>query len=179
MIEPIVSVVVPVYNGEKVVEKALDSIRNQTLKEIEIIVVDDGSIDGTAALLEKIAAEDSRVKVIHQENQGSYNARTNGIKISIGKYFTSVDADDTIEMTMLEELVDLVEKDNLDLVECDLSVDSDKSGRVEVYKTKDETRKNYINPVLIEGVGFSCVCGKLYRREVLMMCVKSISSNKE
>lgn len=167
MNKPIVSVVVPVYNGEKIVEKAMESIRNQSLKEIEIIVVDDGSTDGTAVLLDRIAAEDTRVRVIHQENQGSYNARTNGIGVSTGKYFTSVDADDAIEPTMLEEMVALAEREILDLVECDLSVDTDNSGKVEIYKGVEDTRRYYIEPVLICGQGFSCVCGKLYRREIV------------
>lgn len=172
MTKPIVSVVIPVYNGEKIVAKAIDSIRNQTLKNIEIIVVDDGSTDGTAAILDEYANkfkdQGSKIKVVHQANQGCYNARTNGFKEATGKYITSVDADDSIEPTMLEEMVGLAEKEGLDLVECDLSIDADKSGRTEIYKTQEETRKNFIEPVIIGGIGFACVCGKLYRHSVVL-----------
>lgn len=167
MREPLVSVIVPVYNGEKIVRTAVDSISNQTLTDLEIIVVDDGSTDGTGAVLEELAAADARIKVVRQENQGSYNARTNGIKIATGKYFTSVDADDTIEPAMLEEMASLAERENLDVVECDLSVDTDESGQIDIYKSIQDTREKFIEPALICGTGFMCVCGKLYRREQL------------
>lgn len=167
MSEPLVSVVVPVYNGAKIVRTAIESILNQTLKNLEIIAVNDGSLDETSVVLEELARADARVIIVHQENQGSYNARTNGIEIARGRYFTSVDADDTIEPTMLDRMVSLAEREGLDLVECDLSVDTDRSGRIEIYKGRHDTRKNYIEPALICGIGFMCVCGKLYRREVV------------
>lgn len=162
-----VGVAIPVYNGAKVLAAAVSSIQAQTLTAWEIVIVDDGSTDGTASLADELAAKDGRIRVIHQNNQGSYMARLNGILSLETDYFTSVDADDTIEPDMFEVMYELAKRENLDLVECDLSVDSVNTGRVDLYENRESVRHNYIEPVYLEGKGFLCVCGKLYRRELL------------
>lgn len=98
---PLVSVVVPVYNAEPYLRKCLDSLFGQTLKEIEIIAVDDGSTDGSGKILNECAARDRRLKVIHQENAGVSAARNRGIKAARGRYLTFVDADDRIDRQAL------------------------------------------------------------------------------
>ena len=91
---PKVSVIVPVYNVEKYLGECLDSVLGQTLKDIEVLCVDDSSTDGSAAILAEYAAKDSRVKVLRQENAGSGVARTRGIAAASGKYIAFMDPDD-------------------------------------------------------------------------------------
>ena len=92
-----VSVIVPVYNTEKYLDECINSIRNQTLKEIEIICIDDGSPDKCGEILDNYAKEDKRIRVIHQKNAGASEARNKGIEVATGEYLKFVDSDDTIE----------------------------------------------------------------------------------
>lgn len=110
-----VSVIVPVYNAEKTVKRCLDSIRRQSLKDIEIIVVNDGSTDKTAAVLNEYAAHDARIKVIFQENQYVGAARNRGIKEAKGEYIGFVDADDFISPDYYEALYAAAKREDADL----------------------------------------------------------------
>ena len=101
MEEPIVSVIIPVYNAEKFLKQCLNSVISQTLKEIEIICVDDGSTDNTNAILKAFSEKDQRITVIHQQNAGAGAARNNGLRRAKGKYLSFLDADDFFEKTML------------------------------------------------------------------------------
>lgn len=100
--DALISVIVPVYNMEKYLVECVESIRNQTLKEIEVILVDDGSVDKSGAICDRYTQTDSRVKVIHQENRGLMAARYRGIMESACPYITFVDADDFIERCSYE-----------------------------------------------------------------------------
>lgn len=111
-----VSVIVPVYNVEKYLRQCLDSIVNQTLKEIEIICVNDSSTDSSLQILEEYAAKDSRIKVISQKNGGAGAARNRGMSVAKGKYLSFLDSDDFFELNMLEEAYELAEKDRTDFV---------------------------------------------------------------
>ena len=164
---PEVGVAIPVFNDEKVLADAVASVQAQTLSDWEIVIVDDGSTDGTAKLADELAASDSRIRVIHQENQGSYMARTNGMLASTAEYLTALDADDTIAPEMFEAMLDLAKRENLDLIECDLSIATGDDGCIDVLKSQEEVQKYYIDPVYLRGEGFLCVCGKLYRRRLL------------
>lgn len=93
----ILSVVVPVYNVENYLRQCIDSILNQTLQDIEVILVDDGSTDRSAAICDEYAGADSRVKVFHQKNTGLVGARKKGVELSRSTYITFVDSDDFIE----------------------------------------------------------------------------------
>ncbi|MCR5503688.1 MAG: glycosyltransferase [Lachnospiraceae bacterium] len=110
---PFISVIVPAYNAMDVLEKCIDSIRRQTIPNLEIIIVDDGSTDNTGALAEKIALTDKRVRVIHKENGGSSSARNAGIEASKGEYLGFVDSDDFIEPLMYHRLLEAVTQENL------------------------------------------------------------------
>lgn len=99
-----VSIIVPVYNAIRYLEKCLNCIRNQTLKELEIILVDDGSTDGSAEFCDRSALEDSRIRVLHQPNSGVSAARNAGIEAATGDYIGFSDADDTMEPDMYETL---------------------------------------------------------------------------
>ena len=115
MTKPSVSIVVPVYNTEKYLRRCVDSITNQTLKEIEIILVDDGSKEICAALCDEISKTDSRIKVVHKQNGGLGFARNSGIEAASGEYIGFVDSDDYIEPTMYEALYRAAKKNNADL----------------------------------------------------------------
>ena len=98
-----ISVIIPVYNGETYLAQCLDSIIGQTLKEIEIICVNDGSKDRTQQILEKYAEKDSRIQIISQENGGAGAARNAGLRIARGEYLSILDGDDFFEPDMLEK----------------------------------------------------------------------------
>jgi len=102
---PKISIIVPVYNAEKYVNKCLNSIRCQTLKNLEIIVINDGSTDNSGEICDKIAIEDSRVKILHKENGGLSSARNAGIELATGEYVGFVDSDDWVEPQMYEYLL--------------------------------------------------------------------------
>lgn len=116
-----VSVIVPIYNAEKYLRKCIDSILDQTLKHIECILVDDGSVDNSYAICKEYEIRDSRIRVIRQKNSGSSVARNTGINMSNGKYISFVDSDDWIESTMLEKLSNNARKYNADISICNHS----------------------------------------------------------
>ena len=111
-----VSVIIPVYNAEKYLEQCVGSVMNQTLKDIEIICVDDGSPDNSLEVLKKLQSQDDRVKIISQPNGGAGAARNNGLRNATGEYLSFLDADDFFEPDMLEEAVAAADKYKADFV---------------------------------------------------------------
>ena len=111
-----VSIVVPVYNVEKYLEQCLESIVNQTLKDIEIICVDDGSTDKSGEILDKYAADDARVKVIHKKNSGYGNSMNIGFDAAQGEYIGIIESDDYAELNMFESLYDCAVENRLDVL---------------------------------------------------------------
>ena len=114
--EPLVSVIIPVYNTEDYLEQCLSSVCTQTLENIEIICVDDGSSDSSLQILEEYAAKDSRVTIIKQKNAGAGAARNHGLSRARGKYLSFLDADDFFEPDMLEAAYKKAEEDSADFV---------------------------------------------------------------
>lgn len=112
MSQSLISVVIPVYNTEKYVEKCVESVKNQTYKNVEIILVDDGSPDGSPALLDRIARENENIKVVHKENGGLSSARNAGMEVMTGEYVLFLDSDDTLTEKTLETLFDAIRKEN-------------------------------------------------------------------
>ena len=102
---PLVSIIIPVYNVELYVKESIESVLKQTYKNIEIIIVDDGSTDNSLKVCKEVLDTDKRIKVIHQENQGVVKARNKGIELANGDYIMFVDSDDWIDANMVEELV--------------------------------------------------------------------------
>ena len=99
-----ISIIVPVYNVEKYLEKCIDSILNQSYQNLEIILIDDGSTDNSGSICDEYKKKDQRVQVIHQKNQGQSSARNAGLNIAKGSYIGFVDSDDWIEQNMYEKL---------------------------------------------------------------------------
>jgi len=115
----LISVIVPVYNVDNYLRKCIDSLIVQTLKDIEIILVNDGSTDESIDICEEYKLKDNRIKVIHKENGGLSDARNKGIDIAKGKYISFVDSDDWINPQMLEKLYILASKYEADIVQGD------------------------------------------------------------
>lgn len=111
-----VSVIIPVYNAEKYLKKCIDSVLSQTLKEIEIILVDDGSTDNSINILDEYDKNFKNIKVIHQQNSGPAKARNVGIENATGKYIGFVDSDDYLSNDMYETLYNIATQNNIDIV---------------------------------------------------------------
>ena len=105
-----VSVVIPVYNTEKYVREAVESIMNQTLRELEIIIINDGSTDNSLQVVEELAAADSRIQVYSQANQGGSVARNAGIARAYGKYIYFMDSDDYLDPGLFFKIIPIMEK---------------------------------------------------------------------
>ena len=116
MPQPKVSIIVPVYNVEKYIERCVNSLKDQTLEDIEIILVDDSSTDSSLDICNKLASEDSRIKVIHKENEGAGKARNKALEVATGKYIGFADSDDFVEKDMFKTLYEKAEKYGSDLV---------------------------------------------------------------
>ena len=114
--QPKVSIIVPVYNAEKYLERCINSLKNQTLDDIEIILVDDSSTDSSLDILKKMAEEDSRIKVISKPNEGAGYARNAALKIATGEYIGFLDSDDFVEPEMFKTLYEKAIKYNSELI---------------------------------------------------------------
>lgn len=113
---PKVSVIIPAYNVDRFIGRAIESLQNQTLRDFELLVVDDGSTDRTGQVADKLAERDIRIEVIHTKNQGAAAARNTALDRATGEFVHFVDADDWVEPEMLADLVAIAERDDLDLV---------------------------------------------------------------
>lgn len=132
--EPLVSIVVPVYEVEKYLDECIDSIINQTYNNIQIIIIDDGSTDACPEICDTWATRDSRIIVKHQANGGLSQARNTGLEIAEGKYVLFVDSDDLISRSCVETVVKRAEKDNSDVVLFQLSYLSEDGSEKKPYE---------------------------------------------
>lgn len=139
--DDLISIIVPVYNVEKYLEKCINSLISQTYSNIEIILVDDGSTDSSSQIIDDYAKKDFRIKVIHKKNGGQSEARNVGINISHGKYITFVDSDDYISIDYIEYLYCLLKKYNGDISICSVKVVNENNNK----SRKEETRVEIYN----------------------------------
>lgn len=178
-----ISIIVPVYNVEKYLSRCIESILNQSITDLEIILVNDGSKDSSGKICDQYAERDSRIKVIHKINEGPSVARNIGIECSSGSYIGFVDSDDYIAEDMYEVLLNNIEKENADISMCDLihcyegeviSTECEKEYCVwdskEAIKVVMEAKKTSVTPV-----------NKLYKRELFeqIRYPKDISSGED
>ncbi|MFS9352218.1 glycosyltransferase family 2 protein [Streptococcus mitis] len=162
-----ISVIVPVYNVEEYLEECLESIRHQTFTDIEVILVNDGSIDSSRQICERYCEKDNRFKLINQENQGQSVARNRGVKESIGEYIMFVDSDDVINTSVLEVLLPYMKTD-VDIVECRSSINKEEFflNRTSTIVFEGNAKEAILNCIVSEDVKF-CAFTKLYRREIV------------
>ena len=182
--QPQVSIIVPAYNVENYIERCLNSLVNQTFKDIEIITINDGSTDKSLELLNKYAKEDIRVSVIDLGDEGVSYCRNLGVEKANGKYIMFVDSDDWIDSNMIEAMYKKAEENKLDLVMCSYIrefKDHSKEKRFNlpeeiIYKedkVKNELLRKLVGPVkeelsnpeMLDALG--TVWGKLYRADIL------------
>lgn len=131
-----ISIIIPIYNVSQYLNECIQSVVNQSYKDFECVLIDDGSSDGCEMICDQWAQKDSRIKVIHQSNQGVSKARNRGISEAQGEYITFIDSDDWIAPNYLNELFQPIEKYNIDLVVCGLQQHySDGTSKNYSYKT--------------------------------------------
>ena len=118
MDQPLISVIVPIYNVEEYLDRCVESIVNQTYKNLEIILVDDGSPDNCPQMCDNWAEKDSRIKAVHKENGGLSDARNAGMPFATGEIISFIDSDDWIELNMFETMLNRMIEDNSDIVSC-------------------------------------------------------------
>ena len=126
-----VSVIVPVYNVEKYLEKCLDSLVNQTLKEIEIIIVNDGSPDNSHKIIDKYTKKYKNIKAYLKENGGLSDARNYGLKKASGEYIAFLDSDDFVKEDMYQKMYEKAKSGNFDMIVCDLNYKSENSSVIQ------------------------------------------------
>lgn len=164
---PKVSVIIPVYNVEKYLKQCLDSVVNQTLQDIEIICVNDGSTDNSLKILEEYAQKDNRIIIISQENQGQSVARNIALEKATGEYVGFVDSDDYIDSNFYEELYRHAKKNNTDIACGEIYKPNEncfyiKYNKVEIAKkTKDKYK-------LAQIPKWNYIWNKIYKREQLI-----------
>lgn len=164
-----VSVIVPVYNTEKHLEKCIKSIMEQSLKEIEIIAINDGSKDNSLNILKTLAAKDKRILIINKENEGVSVARNYGIKAAKGKYCLNVDSDDWIEKKYIEKMYIKAEEDNLDIVVSDIILDYENKIKLlnDLKIEKTISGEEYIKIFLSQNF-YGYTWNKLIRKDIYL-----------
>ena len=162
-----ISVIVPVYNVEEYLEECLESIRKQTYQDIEVILVNDGSTDGSQAICEHFCQTDKRFRLINQKNQGQSVARNRGVKESVGQYILFVDSDDVINTNVLEVLLPYMKTD-VDIVECRMTRNKEEFylNKISTIVFEGNSTEAIINCISFKEVKF-CAFTKLYRREIV------------
>lgn len=169
----LISIVVPVYNGEKTLYKTIYSIVNQSYKNIEIIIINDGSIDNTEEECKKLLEVDDRIKYFFKENNGQASARNEGIKKSTGNYLLFIDSDDIIEENMIELLYNSIISNNSEVCICGITFDylnQQYSIKKEFKKNifaKDNNCKAIIEESIINGMLYS-PCNKIYVKDIIL-----------
>lgn len=165
----LISVIVPVYNVKDYLAKCLDSITTQSYKDLEIIVVDDGSTDGSSELCDEYAKKDKRIRVVHQKNAGLSAARNTGIEAAIGKYLMFLDSDDTIDPDVIKTLNDALRKDEVKIAICGRAYTFEDGKKIE--KVKENIHKTMFFEEAIEEMNRYILFdmsanGKLFHREL-------------
>ncbi len=172
----LITVVVPVYKVEKYLAKCLDSIINQTYKNLEIILVDDGSPDNSGMICDEYAQKDDRIKVIHKENGGVAKARNDAIDIANGEYIGFVDSDDWVEPDMYEVLVNNIKKYNADISMCGETIYE--NGVVSIDNADGKVVEmdcNMAKKETVIGGSMGLIWNKIYKKNV----VENVRFNSE
>ena len=169
----LISIIVPCYNVEKYIEKCTNSLINQSYKNIEIILVDDGSTDNTGDICDNLKKKDKRINVIHIHNSGVSNARNIGIKQSKGNYIAFVDSDDYIELNMYEEMVSIINSKELpDIVSSGFIYETEKGQKFACSKKSSNkidilNKKEAFEEIFSGRIG-AYIWNKLFRKDLLL-----------
>ena len=166
----LISIIVPVYNVESYLEKCIESIIHQTYKNLQIVLINDGSVDQSGKICDAYAKQDERIQVVHQENKGVSNARNKGLSVAKGKYIAFCDADDWIEPDMYEYLYQLMQNTECNIASCGAWMESP-SGKYAIgYAHKKVTYLN-VEDSIVELHVRKCMSDwsvtKLFERSVI------------
>lgn len=176
-----ISIVVPVYNAEAYLKKSIESLMNQTYKNLEIILVNDGSKDGSGHICDELAAQDRRIRVIHKENEGVTSTWTKGALEATGEYLNFMDSDDWVESCMIEEMQAHLSGTCREIITCDYVIEKGEKGQK--YSWQGLAPGEYTGEQLREKVRYHilgeenrCItfsrCMKLYSRELVVNNLK-------
>lgn len=170
-----ITLIVPIYNGEKTLKRCIESILKQTYSNFELILIDDGSTDRSKQICEEYSLNDCRIKVISKKNEGAGIARNLGIEIATGDYIMFPDCDDWIEESMIEDMLTAITKNDFDLAICksrNCTLKYDKVEAIEKsdiekteYMNKEEVRRSYIN--LLEKNMILGPSDKMYKMQII------------
>ena len=164
-----VSIIVPVYNAQKYLKRCLDSIRIQSYKDFEVILIDDGSIDNSGEICDLYCSLDSRFKVMHQENLGVSVARNKGIELATGKYLIFIDSDDEVMPNMLEEMVSYINEYDTDVLISGITfVKEGKKIKDVMPKITGYCTDDIWNYIATDDTGiFGYISNKLYKTKII------------
>lgn len=167
--EELISVIVPIYNAEKYLKRCIESIINQTYKNMEIILINDGSKDNSKKICNEFLEKDCRIKLINKENEGVSAARNYGINVAIGKYISFVDADDWLEKNFLLEMYNKLKEYNVDYVTCGYNRAYDNCVKMLNNDLKEElvSPNEYIIKILNVQNGYGFAHMKLIRKNAI------------
>lgn len=168
--EPLVSIIIPVYNAENMIKRCVDSVRYQTYTLLEIILVDDGSTDSSGIFCDQFAQNDDRITVIHKERGGVSSARNAGIQVAIGKYILFVDSDDYIRTDYIYRQVAKFEESNVDILICGyVRIKNNEKDIRDLIEKKFESLEDFSHEFLYyyNGWFINAVWNKMFRRELI------------
>lgn len=170
--KPLVSIIIPIHNTFTYLRKCIESVRNQSLNQIEIILVDNLSVDGSSELCDKYAAIDHRIKVLHLPVAGLSIARNAGMKVATAPYIGFIDSDDYIDASMFQEMLDALKQNDAEVAYCNFFLEYDSkpwespyrnSGTVSVYSSEEVLREMFLEKV-------SCsACTRLFKSDFLAL----------
>ena len=166
--EKLISIVIPVYNVKYQLECMIESVLNQTYKRFELILVDDGSTDGSDAVCDNWSEKDKRIKCLHQQNLGVSAARNLGFMESRGNYIIFLDGDDEIDLSMCEKMINSIEEDNSDVGCCGFFNIFQERIEKQTLNNKILAGEEIINALVTNNSFFTAVWNKLFKREILL-----------
>ena len=168
--EPLISVIIPIYNVEQYLKRCIDSVLSQTYTNLEIWLVDDGSTDGCGGICDEYAEKDGRIKVIHKENRGQAEARDAALDKMTGEYVTYVDSDDFTRNDMIEKLLEVLSESDADMAVCGFE-----SGKDDSFKSKEKS--DYAVTIWNDDTKYDCLFDDKYRNFIACPCGKLYKSN--
>ncbi len=170
--ESLISVIVPIYKVEEYLDRCLESIVNQSYKNLEIILVDDGSPDSCPKICDEWAKKDIRIKVIHKENGGLSDARNAGLSIAQGEYISFIDSDDWINIHFFEVMFNTMTAEKSDIIQCE-KLDTTKNNgeylqQVDTFNLTTVTDEQAISMLICENKFKQVVWNKLYKKQIIV-----------
>ena len=165
-----VSIIIPIYNSEKTLNRLLDSVLNQSYKNLEIILINDGSTDNSLKIINSFGKKDKRISIINQKNQGVSNSRNTGLKVATGKYILFLDSDDYIDKNLIKTVLSIFKENKVDLVTYGFYTEIYGQKLISNHKTcllknKESIKNNLIN--LWKTHMLYNVWNKIYKKEII------------